>query len=276
MFKWDRNRRGRVVLGALTALLLLGLAPDAWAYHTDKSARTTETAHLLQSGEFRLGFWRSEYGVLDYLQLGTLNLPWAISAANGNVKARLYQNDTFTAAARAGWIRFDFGEFDQDGEATAVLDVVPVEGRLSYKYSDDIRLSAAMIYTSVGISGEGGDINGAVAMNTLAAELHTEWRLSKATLLFANAKVIPVQEIAGQGKVVVRPDEYTTIETYGDASSDALDFGNPWELIGGVAWSWSSFNLELSLHYGYFVTPVLGFVADTRVTWPDISMYWRF
>ena len=114
-------------------------SPEADARHTETEHITRDTAYTLPDGEFLLGLWKVEYGLLDSVTVGTYHFPWFIKLYNGHVKWRVWQGERWAFGTELGLLHLDFGNLIgalEASDSSASLLIVPWEGLASWRMNE--------------------------------------------------------------------------------------------------------------------------------------------
>jgi hypothetical protein len=250
------------------------------AEHDQESKISDETAYTLRDGEWRVGLWKAEYGILDSLDLSTYIWPWFLGLAHLHAKWEFWSNESWSFALRAGFFFVDLTRFEALREQTsdAHLFVAPFEGLLSYRFDDDWSLGGGLVFTKVAVRGsfDAEEFHGTAAVTNLQLHSTLEWRLSKVTALLLHLRWLAYQTVSSSTRAVWRPDDATTVELIGRIESDGLDVQNAWSTLLAVHFSWEVFNLRLGVGYGNYSIPGLNFVIPTKTPIPEIDLYWRW
>jgi hypothetical protein len=267
---------------ALVAFLLTASvwARPAEAYHTDEEHLVSYTAHTLQKGELALGIWDAAWGPWEWLTVSTYTWPWIKQVVNLYAKARVWSNARWALAVKVGYVHVDMQAL-VDTESPASFHVTPIELALSRRLGKKWELSGAIVYTPIVAEGsyDDEDLSGALGFTNTQLTLALTYRVNKRWALFMRSRHLLSMDLSGQVHASRQIDQYTTVETHADATTDeTLDMGFPqtWHWVPGVAWSRASFNLELGVGYGNFNVPGLNFVIPERWWVPSLDVYWRF
>lgn len=276
------HRRLVLVLAAAVALAAVSSTAPARAYHDDGEQLTDGTAYTLHARDLRLGPFKVQYGVFDALTVGTYVAPWVIRMPNLHVKWRYLHQGPWTAAVQVGSYRLDVSELKllNDHPGDAVITAGTFEPSLSVRSSEDFTLSVSLPYTVVRAEGslDTEAFEGALsaAVDNFQATLALEYRISRTTALLLRSRYLVFQLARADGRVVLRPDDYTTIDVSAAATSSALDFKGAWSAVAGVAFSFDSFNLELGAGYGNWNVAPFNFVLPGKMVIPELELYWVF
>ncbi len=255
-------------------------SPEADARHTETEHITRDTAYTLPDGEFLLGLWKVEYGLLDSVTVGTYHFPWFIKLYNGHVKWRVWQGERWAFGTELGLLHLDFGNLIgalEASDSSASLLIVPWEGLASWRMNESWTFSGGFFANLIRVSGDtsDGELNGAAATSNLQLTGTAEWRWSDVTALVLHGRWLVKQTASASSDLTVQVDDYTTVEVVGTANTDALDFRAA-SLTGSFVWSWDTFNLRAGLGYGHWSFPLVGFVSPAPMPILDFDMHWVF
>jgi hypothetical protein len=272
----------RCLLGASACALCLLVPWEASAYHTKEQRITDESAYTLRHKDFRVGLWKVQYGIIDSVMAGTYLWPWVFRVSNLHAKWRYWQNDDWAFSVAAGIFHLDtksFKEFD-DNTGNATITVFPFELAASYRFDDRYTLSLAPIWTTVVLRGtlDNDDLRGAGegAVNNFQLTATFEWRLTQVTAFLFHGRYLVAQTAHAQGDVVLRPDEFTTIEVHAAGTTDEINFRRAGSLIVSSVFSWETFNLRFGASLGNYNVPGVNFVVGDFLFMPELDLYWIF
>jgi hypothetical protein len=272
----------RLVLAAGACALSLLCARPAAAYHTKEQRITDESAYTLRRNDFRFGLWKAQYGIIDSVTAGTYIWPWAFRVSNLHAKWRYWRNDTWALSVFAALFHLDTKSFQQleDDTGNATITVFPFELAASYRFDDRYTLSVAPIWTTVVIKGNlaDDDLKGAGegAVNNFQLTATFEWRVSRVTALLFHGRYLVAQTAHAQGDVVLRPDEFTTIEVHAAGQTDEINFRRAGSLTVSSVFSWDTFNFRFGLSLGNYNVPGVNFVIGDPLVIPELDLYWIF
>ncbi len=277
-----RSGPPRALLGASACALCLLVSASAAAYHTKEQRITDESAYTLRQKDFRVGLWKTQYGIIDSITAGTYIWPWIFRVSNLHAKWRYWQNDDWALAVAAGIFHLDTKNFQDldDNTGDATITVFPFELAASYRFDDRYTLSLAPIWTTVVLRGTlaDDDLRGAGegAVNNFQLTATFEWRLSKVTALLFHARYLVAQTAHAQGDAVLRPDEFTTIEVHAAGSTDEINYRRAGSLTVSGVFSWETVNLRVGAAMGNYNVPGVNFVLGNFLVIPDVDLYWIF
>ena len=266
---------------ALALLLLLAMsAPtSAWAFNTKASPITDGSAYQLNQNEWRLGLFQLDYGVTDWLEVGTIHLLWLARVSNLSTKWRIYETGKHRFTTELAYFQVSAKDYD-DTNPDIVFYAIPWTVTWSRRGTNDT-MSLNVLVTQTGLRGESSstsdvELGGAAVATSGIVRPVYEYRMSAVTALLFEANLSLFQLIQGDAQSTVELDERTTLDLFGNANAEFTgDF-----LANASAsffWSWSSFNLKLGLGYGHLSLPVANFfIPNRRMFIPTFNMFWRF
>jgi hypothetical protein len=261
------------------ALCVLASAATARAYHDERHRATDETAYTLPSGSVRVGVFKLQVGLFDFVTVGTYTLPWAVLAATGHGKLRLMQADPVALAVQAGFAYFDSSRLRvlDDAAGSAIVTAFPLEGLASYRFNHVFTLSAGVVYTEVGVSGtlaiDAFDGAAAGAADNLQLTSTAELRLSRVFALTVHGRWLVLQRVAGNALASYQPDAFTSVVVHGDVGASSFGVRDAFSIVPSLHVSWGVFNLRLGLGYGNFNVPLLNFVLPDPSLIPEFDLY---
>jgi len=257
------------------------MATWAWrahAYHTDDDRLGYGSAYTLGKGTIALGPFSAQYGLFERLDVGTYLLPWFVRVGNLGIKWRFPVNETMDVAPQLYSFHLDVQELNPDSPPMEI-SVVPFDVTGSWRVSPRHTLSLTAVYTYIHLKGtfDQDALQGAAAVSNFQLVPTWEYRWTRVTALLLRVRYLAHQwQPTASASYVLHPDEYTTVEVFGDAQLDALDVERAWSVIPGVAWSWETFNLRLGLGYGNYNVPGVNFVLPRKTLCPELDLFWRW
>ncbi len=261
-------------------VLLAALATPALARHTPETPVTDYSAYVLDQGEFRLGPFRLEVGVLDSLQLSTFPLLWALKVSNGVVKYQPYDTGTHAISAELGFFQLDLADFfdEEDKEAGTeypVLRAIPFT-IVGSRRQDDFTFNLGLAFTLVSFDGEvkDSDLSAVGGASTIMIKPAIEWRLGPVLALVLEGRVKLYERYSGNVVTTYEIDEDSRIDVYGSGGLELEGFKGNVSL--SAFWSWDVFNLRLGVMRGHYPVPVVNVFIPKVIWFPEIDMYWRF
>lgn len=266
----------------LVLAMLVAWPASAWAYNTDETPLTDHTAFTLPQKSFRLGLWSAEYSIFDSLTVGTYWPAWIFRVANLHAKWRFIKPDPWAFAVYADFFRLDtknLKKLDQTA-GNAVITVATFEPRASWRFAKDFDLSASVSWTEVGLKGtlnkDDFDGAGSGAVDNMQLTATVDWRLTRVTTLALHARYLVFQRVGANADATLHPDDFTTVEVHGAATSDVLDTPNAFSVLPAVALSWKHLNLRAGVGYGNWNVPGVNFVVDHKTVIGELDAYWVF
>lgn len=297
----------RWVLGAVTACLLLAPVQQARAQQRErppaKAAKAKpadaekkpepepeidhvrvidQTGYTLEGGAVRLGLFKFQLGLFDFLTVGTYTLPWAVLAATIHAKLRLVEAGPFALSVQAGFAYFDSRRLQwlNDEVGNAVVTVLPLEAALSYRPTDPLSLSFGAAYTEVAVDGELSidAFNGAGrgAADNFQLTGNAELRLSSVLALVIELRWLMLQRVAANADATLRPDAFTVVVVHGGGAARDFEVRDAFSVVPSLLITLGVFNLRLGVGYGNYNIPLVNFVVPQRTLIPEADLYFLF
>lgn len=273
-------------LGTLVAVFL-GLSvcgtPSVRAYHTESVRTVSGTAFTLRAREWQVGLFRVDYGPIPQLMIGTYVAPWFVLFPNLQLKARLFQSETWAVSIRPGlfyinsaWPASLYGA--SFGGTQVKLWVVPIEGYVSVLIRPRYALTLTGVYTA--ITGRGRydpeDFRGTAAASNAQIGLGFEWRINDLVALIFQGRLVAFQEAGGAGRVEVEVDDRTTAQIEAQGNARVFDARRGFSISVATLLSWEHLNLRLGIGYGTYNVPGFNVVIPERHPFPVADLFWRF
>jgi len=241
-----------------------------------------QTGYTLEGGRLRLGLFKLQVGLFDFLTVGTYTLPWAVLAATIHVKLRLLEAGPFALSVQAGFAYFDSRRLQwlNDEIGSAVVTVLPLEAQLSYRPVDALSLSFGASYTEVAIDGElsinayNGAGRGAADNAQLSG--NAELRLNSVLALVVELRWLMLQRVAANANATLRPDAFTVVVVHGGAAARDFEVRDAFSVVPSLLLTLGVFNLRLGVGYGNFNVPLVNFVVPERTLIPEADLYFLF
>ncbi|MEE2785904.1 MAG: hypothetical protein VX589_01095 [Myxococcota bacterium] len=260
-------------------VLMLASPPIAWSYNTAESPLTDGSAYQLNGQEWRLGFFQLDYGITNWLEVGTIHVLWLLRVSNLTTKLRVYESGRHRVSTEIGYFQVSAQDFDATNP-DIVFYVVPWTTSWSRR-GDDHTVSLNLLLSQTGLRGESSDaddvdLGGALVATSGILRPVYEYRLSRVTALLIEGNISLFQLVQGDARTTFDIDERTTLDVYGNADAEFTgDFLA--NLSASFFWSWSSFNLKAGLGYGHLSLPLVNFfIPNRRMVIPSLNLYWRF
>jgi hypothetical protein len=195
------------------------------------------------------------------------------------VKVRDWLGKPYAFSLRAGFLYLDAnalaGSLTKNAGSVAGLIVLPLEASASFRFTDRFSQSFQLTYVAMGVAGDlpgGTDIGGAAATSNAALSTLYEFRVSRVVALDVSAKM----------QIYEGPVRFSGHFTRNGVSVDT-DLGAPahyrtlrWNVVPGVAFSWSHVNLVLGVGYGSIWLPFLELPTAGATVVPQLDFYVRF
>jgi len=282
---------------AASTLLVGGTAPGAGS---EARATSTEPTRLnrvyeghvldgsglvLPRGRWQVGLIETQYGLFDWLDIGTSPYPWLIGPLlqgfSGNVGMKLgLVGRTVAASIEARFLLLNVERTEDDGARTRVSAyVLPLTAAVSLlpddaqAYSLAGRLIVAEAFADD--TAESEEVTeGAAATNAFQLVASARYRFGRVFGLYARGLVQPwVQNINVDGES--RPDSQTRI-TFQGSFDPGEDDGVRWSVLAGAHLILSNINLRFGMGYGSYFMPAFGLVVPGTFFYPDLDLYIRF
>lgn len=241
-----------------------------------------QTAYTLEGGRFRLGLFKFQVGIFDFLTVGTYTLPWAVLAATVHAKLRVVEAGSITLAVQAGFAYFDSRRLQwlNDEVGSAVVTVLPLEAQLSYRPVDDLSLSFGAAYTEVAVDGvlsiDAFNGAGRGAADNLQLTGNAELRLNSVLALVVELRWLMLQRVAANANATLRPDAFTVVVVHGGASARDFEVRDAFSIAPSLLITLGVFNIRLGVGYGNYNIPLVNFVLPEPTLIPEADLYFLF
>jgi len=241
-----------------------------------------QTGYTLEGGRLRLGLFKVQVGLFDFLTVGTYTLPWAVLAATIHAKLRFFTTERFALSVQAGFAYFDSRRLQwlNDEIGSAVVTVLPLEAQLSYRPADALSLSFGASYTEVAVDGE-LSINayngaGRGAADNFQLTGNAELRLNSVFALVAELRWLMLQRVAANANATLRPDAFTVVVVHGGATARDFEVRDAFSIVPSLLITLGVFNVRLGVGYGNFNVPLVNFVVPEPTLIPEADLYFLF
>lgn len=242
----------------------------------DRRRRLDErTAYTLDGGQLKLGLLAIDYGITDFLTVGTDPPAWAARAVlptlipNAHVKVAVMDRRALTLSLRAAGYFVDLQGADGAG---GTLVAVPLSVFASAPLAPRWVLHGEATYLFAEASGTGNldnaDLDGAIATRQVQLGGMLEYRLTRVVSLTATGRY---QVYSGR----LALDGTSEIDPFTSARFEAQlepRVPHPWQALGGAAFIWSRVRLVVGLGYGHYFLPGIGVAIPSRSIVPDFSL----
>lgn len=244
----------------------------------------------LRQSEMIIGLWRIEYGLFDFLTIGTSTPYWIAGAPFGttfpNIYARLAARlgDALTLGASAGVTYADLGQVyasvsdDPGSQLESRLFIVPVSLFTALNVGW-FSMSVKGVYTSLGGDGaapldDDSGIGAVAFTDTLQVHLDASVRVTPELAFIGQARYL-----AYHGPYVASIDTTTAMgrtHVRGAIELDVEGLEQSWAALGGVHLTFGAFDLRAAVGWGRFFLPDVGLVVPTEFVQVDFDAYFRF
>ncbi len=265
---------------ALLSLLLLLNLGSAQGRHTPETPVTDYSAYTLQKYEMRMGLWRTEFGITEEIQAGTLQWLWLLKAKNLFFKWKFYQGEQLSLSTSGGFFWLNFKDFGGDAP-DVLISMIPLYSTASWETGGALSYHLSAGYTVVKSDGgeltkqEQGNLDMLASVSTGILIPSLEYRTSESFALVLEGRLLLFQGAALGGVQELQIDEDTRIEIHASGEAD-LSGDTKGNAIFSGFWSWDSFNLRLGLGYGHFAVPTVNIFTDQVTVIPEFDLFWRF
>ncbi|GEM_PF-1791964 len=276
-----RQTTAALAAATLLAVTLTLLTPTpAYPAFTPESPLVNGTAYTLQKSEFQIGVWDISYGPFSWLTLSSYIWPWLVKVPSLAAKVRFWHNDTWAFSWKLGFFSVDIQDINKEA-APAKFRVIPSELTASYRLGNSLELSLSGIYTPVVLEGsyEANDLQGAAGYSNVQLALMATWKMSDSWALWLRTRHLLSIDASATASATHQIDPYTKLTVHADANVGEIaqmGFPQTMQLVPGIAYSGSTFNVELGLGYGSFNIPGINFMIPQKSIVPFFDMYWRF
>jgi hypothetical protein len=256
-------------------LATLALLPrTAGADGSEERTRLHErTAFTLEGGDLQLGLLSIEYGVFDRFAIGIDPPAWAARAVlpiwvpNLHAEIGFIQSQTFALSLKVAGYFADIGTDDAPGTLLAL----PLSVFASTELAPRWWLHGEGTYLFADASGTGdfddADLNGAVTARSAQLAATLELQLGRVvSLTLLGRYQFYTGPLLFEG--TTQPDAFTSVRLEGEM---APHVEHPWQVIPGVAFSWTHVRLMVGVGYGNYFIPGIGIAMPDRSVVPDLS-----
>jgi hypothetical protein len=278
-----KQRRAAYLLATVVAVLCV--CGSAHADREWRSVRVKDTAYTLSAGEFSVGFFDLEAGLIDELTIGTYIAPWFVFPVldapipTGFVKLRDWFHGPVAGSLRATFIYVSATALSAGLGEGSIIDadaiVVPLEAAASVQLGKRFTQSLALTYVLThagGSQASSTSIAGAATASQLSLSALSEFRLTRVFALTLLARVL-----------VARSNLRARVQgTQGSTMIDAdigvsTDYGRLVAcVVPGIALHGTHLNFELGLGYGSWWLPIVELPLPFQGPVPELNFYVKF
>lgn len=243
-------------------------------------------AFPLAEREFSVGLWRLEYGIFDFLTVGTglpawfLGIPFSTTFPNGYIRFGGTVDDVLGLGGRVGATYLDLGQVlaaTSTPDVAARLWVIPVAFTATL-HVDAFSASVEALYTLItgdpaSAPDEETGVGAVTYADTLQLRATLQARASPELAFIAEFRCLPYQ-----GPLLLGVD--------GTANEGATRFSGELEVnaalqhsaaaLGGIFLTFGAFNFRAAAGWGRFFVPDIGLVAPFDFVQIDLDLYFRF
>jgi hypothetical protein len=251
------------------------IVPPKPAPRPDAVPLDENTARLIGANRFKVGILALEYGITDYLSVGTDPPAWAVRTfasvlvPNLHVKGMLLRSSHVQVSARAAGYVMILNNQGVSGNAY----IVPLTLYGSVKLAEPLWLHLQASYNWAKASGTGDvadtDVFGTVVQRTVQVGAMVEYRLSRVVALIARGYWQPWETpITFKGNGVIDP--YTTAT----AELQVVPLkSHPIEGVAGVALTWKYVGVVAGAGYGHYFVPGMNLALPYNGFVPEGSLW---
>lgn len=266
---------------ALLITLTLARPSTARADDAEPRHRLKDTAYTLGAGEFSVGLFDLQVGLLDEVTIGTYIAPWLLFPVldtpipTAFIKIRDWFHGPVNLSLRATLLYIPPKALQTlGGEAKfdAAAINMPIEAAASFELGTRFVQSASLTYvlTQVGASqASTTSIAGALTASQLTLSAVTEYRLTRGFSLTLLARVLVARSnlrarvLATRGSTEIDADVGLSTN-YGHVVAC---------LVPGLALRGSHVNFEFGLGYGSWWLPIIELPSPFATPVPEVNFY---
>ncbi len=271
-----------VVLSTVFPTTIWAQTPAIAAESTSRTAPlpTQRTARTLAQNEWLVGLWRTQYGLLESLDVGTYQLYLALGMPNAFIRHAFWENDKHAVSLNvdAFYLDSDFLWLYGDEASAFWALLIPIEFRTTIAASDQLFLTFGVDVTLARGEGQvdGDTTQGLAAAQQLILPLTVEWEFSQRYLVGLHMKYSPFAELVGEGDTTVQIDPTTRADIQAAGAVDPQAYDHAFSAIAYVLFRWETFNLRVGGGWGSLSLPGLNLMAANRMPLVDFDLFWRF
>jgi hypothetical protein len=223
----------------------------------------------------RLGILSFDYGITDWLDIGTDPPSWALAAVGSVLVPNLHLKGAFLRRGPvelAAEIAFYYAFVGHDTAPGNVL-ILPLTGYATYQIAPRLAVSGELAYVIAEASGA-GDFNritlgASAATRAFQVGLMGEYRINNVVLVTLRGRVQAYTgPIAFSGNNDLDP--FTSVSFDGRLTAPVQ---HPWCIIPGIAFLWKYFRFTAGVGYGNYFVPGMDVPLEHKTVVPDFSVY---
>jgi len=279
----DMRARGPALtaLALATALTLAGPPAGARADAPPASEWPVErNAQALGRREWKIGLWGFDGGATDWLEIGTLWVPWLVVSPNVHLKSRMLHRGAWSLALELSFLTLDFEHLDWYGydELSGRLYVVPASLYVDVEAHPRLLVGLSATYGAVHTTPnfDSGEADGTAAYDTLFVAGHLTARASPRWWIVTEATWVLYQGLGAIGRVQGQPDDFTTVSGSATADVEAIEPGRGGSLAVSAVYRSRRFGLRFGVGYGNWAVPRLCLVVPNAIPFALFDIFARF
>jgi hypothetical protein len=247
--------------------------------------RVEDTAYTLSGGEFSIGLYDLQFGIIDEVTIGTYIGPWfafpfvQAPIPSAFVKVRDWFHGPVALSLRATGIYISATALAEGlgrgDEVSAAAIILPLEAAVSLEAGSRLNQSFSLtwlITQADGSRSSSTSVAGAVSGSQLSLSSLSEYKIADWFFLTLQARILLAQSNV-RARVQAEQGR-TSIDA--DIGLDA-DYGHLVAcVIPGIALRGRHLNFELGVGYGSWWLPIVGLALPTTGPVPVLNFYVRF
>ena len=249
-------------------------APPASEWPIERNAQT------LGRREWTVGLWGFDGGATDWLQIGTLWVPWGLAAPNIHLKARLFHRGQWTMSTELSFFAVNldnlawYGQDDLSGRLYDLPLGLALDWEAHPRLLVGLSTSYAPIMTTPPFDATG--LKGSGAYDTFVLSGHLTARAAPRWWLVAEADWVLYQGLVAVGDVSGQTDDYTTVSGSAQADVAPISPGRGGAITLSSIVRAGSFGFRIGGGYGNWVVPRLRGAFPDRIPIVLFDIYARF
>jgi hypothetical protein len=239
---------------------------------------TDYTARTIRARKIKVGILAIDYGITDWLTVGTDPPAWALRSVGSVLVPNLHFKGAFVRTPYVELTGQIAGYYANISTSTASghLFTLPLTLFASVPVGSRVSLHFEGAYNWVRGFGNGdetrAEIRGSIAARTVQVGAQVEVRLSRVVALMARGRYQPYMSelvLSGSGM----PDAFTTVQV--EATGRPV-VDHPWMGLGGVACTWRHVGFIAGAGYGNYFFPGLNIAIPSQGVVPEASVWGIF